>query len=380
MFPAALVAALIGFGSSIAIVLSAAAAVGASPAQTTSWILMLCMAKAAGSAYLSWRHRVPVVLAWSTPGAALIAASSGVNMAEAAGAFILAGLLVALTAVLKPLARLIRAIPDGIAGAMLAGVLLPFCMAGAKSAAASPELVLPMVLVFALVRLFNAPLAVLAALATGIVAATLSGAAEWHSITVSLPVPVFVAPAFSPGVMIGLAVPLYLVNMASQNLPGFATMRAAGYEPPVQNALAVTGGISMLAGLFGAHSTTMAAITAAICMGPDVDPDAARRWRVGLVYAVIWVFLGLMSPVILGLLAMLPAAVMAGLVALALLSPLTGALTTACAAPDQRFAAILTVAVSASGMAAFGIGAAFWGLLAGIVFYGLERLHKARQR
>ncbi|WP_112309184.1 benzoate/H(+) symporter BenE family transporter [Pseudogemmobacter bohemicus] len=380
MFAAALVAALIGFGSSIAIVLSAAAAVGASPAQTTSWILALCLAKAAGSAFLSWRYRVPVVLAWSTPGAALIAASAGVGMAEAAGAFIVAGLLVALTGVIGPLGRLVRAIPDGIAGAMLAGVLLPFSMAGAKSAGQDPGLVLPMVAVFALVRLVNAPMAVLAALLTGLIAAFVTGAAGWPGLTLTLPGLVLVAPEFSPGVMIGLAVPLYLVNMASQNLPGFATMRAAGYEPPVSPALGVTGGLSVLSGVFGAHSTTMAAITAAICMGPDVHPDPAQRWKVGFFYAAIWVCLGLASPVILVLLTALPPAVMVTLVALALLGPLTGALTTACAAPDQRFAATLTLTVSASGMVAFGIGAAFWGLMAGIAVFTLERLYATRQR
>ncbi|WP_283178392.1 benzoate/H(+) symporter BenE family transporter [Gemmobacter sp. 24YEA27] len=380
MFPAALVAALIGFGSSIAIVLSAAAAVGASPAQTTSWILALCLAKAAGSAFLSWRYRVPAVLAWSTPGAALIAASAGVTMAEAAGAFIVSGLLVALTGVIGPLGRLIRAIPDGIAGAMLAGVLLPFSMAGARVAGESPGLVLPMVAVFALVRLFNAPMAVLAALLAGLGATVITGAAAWPDLTFHLPGLVLVAPEFSPGVLIGLAVPLYLVNMASQNLPGFATMRASGYEPPVSPALGVTGGLSALAGLFGAHSVTMAAITAAICMGPDVHSDPARRWKVGIVYAAIWICLGLFSPMILMLLTALPAAVMVTLVALALLGPLTGALATACAAPDQRFSATLTLAVSASGMTAFGIGAAFWGLMAGIAIFGLERLHAARQR
>ena len=380
MFPAALVAALIGFGSSIAIILSAAEAVGASPAQTTSWILALCLTKAVGSAYLSWRHRVPVLLAWSTPGAALIAASSGINMAGAAGAFIIAGLLVALTAVIAPLGRLVRSIPDGIAGAMLAGVLLPFCMAGAKAAGASPELILPMVLIFALVRLFNAPLAVLAALATGIVAVLITGAADWPQVGILLPELVFVRPEVTPGVVIGLAIPLYLVNMASQNLPGFATMRAAGFEPPVQSALGVTGGLSMLSGLFGAHSTTMAAITAAICMGPDVDPDPNRRWRIGLVYAAIWICLGLLSPIMLTLLAALPAAVMSGLVALALLGPLMGALTTACADAGQRFAATMTLAVTASGVAAFGVGAAFWGLAAGIAIHTLEKLRDRYQR
>jgi benzoate membrane transport protein len=164
--------------------------------------------------------------------------------------------------------------------------------------------------------------------------------------------------------------------MASQNLPGFATLRAAGYEPPVAPALTVTGLISALTAPFGAHTTSMAAITAAICLGPDVHPDKDRRWIVGLAYAGAWVILGLLSPTVLQLLAALPAPVVLALVALALLSPLMGALAGAFALPEQRFAATLTLAVTASGVAAFGIGAAFWGLVAGIAVQLLERLRR----
>ncbi|VDC33231.1 benzoate/H(+) symporter BenE family transporter [Pseudogemmobacter humi] len=370
---AALVAALVGYGSSIAILLAAAAAVGASEAQTASWLLAICLAKAAGSLFLSLRHRVPVVLAWSTPGAALIAASEGVSMAQAVGAFVLAGLLVALTGVIRPLGRLIAMIPDAIAAGMLAGVLLPFCLRGMAAAGVAPLMVLPMVAVFALVRLANAPMAVLAALAAGLALAFGPGAATWPGLALPLPGLVFIAPEISPGVLIGLGLPLYLVTMASQNLPGFAVMRAAGYEPPVNSALGVTGGLSALSGLFGAHGISMAAITAAICLGPEVHTDRAERWKVGVVYAAVWVVLGLTGPLILRILAALPAEVMAALVALALLGPLTGALTAATAAPPQRFAAVMTLAVTASGVALLGIGAAFWGLAAGLALYAMER-------
>lgn len=181
------------------------------------------------------------------------------------------------------------------------------------------------------------------------------------------------------GVLIGLGLPLYLVTMASQNLPGFATMRAAGFEPPVRPALGVTGGISAIAALFGAHTVNMAAITAAICMGDDVHPDRNQRWKVGLAYAGIWVCLGLFSPVIIAVLGALPPALMAALVALALLGPLTGALTGAFAVAEQRFAAAFTLAVTGSGVAAFGIGAAFWGLLAGLMIFAMERFAASRR-
>ena len=373
MISSALVAALVGYGSTIALVLSAAAAVGATAEQTASWVLAICLAKAAGSALLSVWARVPVVLAWSTPGAALIAATSGISMAEAVGAFVLAGVLVALTGLIRPLGRLVAMIPDGIAAGMLAGVLLPFCLKGAGAAQALPAIIFPMAAVFLLVRLKNPAMAVLAALATGLALAFATGAASLTEFRLPAPVLTFIPPAFRPDVLLGLGVPLYLVTMASQNLPGFATLRAAGYEPPVRPALVTTGAISAVSGLFGAHTISMAAITAAICLGEDAHPDRSQRWKVGLFYAGFWVCLGLLGPLILTALAALPPALMVALVALALLGPLTGALTGAFLPADSRFAATVTLAVTASGVAAFGIGAAFWGLIAGLAVFGLER-------
>ncbi|MDQ1849555.1 benzoate/H(+) symporter BenE family transporter [Gemmobacter fulvus] len=376
LFSAALVAALVGYGSTIALVLAAAAAVGASPAQTGSWVLAICLGKAAGSALLSVSSRVPVVLAWSTPGAALIAATEGVTMPQAVGAFVLTGLLIALTGTLKPLGRLVARIPDSIAAGMLAGVLLPFCLKLPAATQGIPALILPVIGLFALVRLRNPALAVLAALALGLAAAFASGLATLPPLRLPLPQLTFILPEFDPMVLIGLALPLYLVTMASQNLPGFATLRAAGYEPPVRAGLTVTGGISALIGLFGAHTISMAAITAAICLGDDVHPDRNRRWQVGLVYAAIWVGLGLLGPLILSLLAALPPELITAIVALALLGPFMGAATAAFQAPETRFAAAITLVVTASGAPALGIGAAFWGLLAGLAFHTAEQLRR----
>lgn len=374
LLSAALVAALVGYGSTIALVLAAAQALGASAAETASWVMAICLAKAAGAALLSTWHRVPVVLAWSTPGAALIAASTGYSMAQGVAAFILAGLLIAATGLIKPLGNLVARIPDGIAAAMLAGVLLPFVLKGAAALEASPLLVAPMAGLFALVRLKNPAMAVLAALAAGLITAFLSGATNLPPLPPLPPTPVLIWPEWHLPALIGLGLPLYLVTMASQNLPGFATMRAAGYEPPVASALTVTGTISAIAALFGAHTVNMAAITAAICMGDDVHPDRSQRWKVGLAYAAVWVILGLTGPVVIAILNALPPALMTALVALALLAPLMGALTGAFATPDQRFAATITLAVTGAGVAFAGIGAAFWGLLAGLAFYTLDRL------
>lgn len=373
LFSAALVAALVGYGSTIALVLSAAAAVGATAEQTASWVLAVCLTKAVGSAVLSYWTRVPVVLAWSTPGAALIAATSGVTMAEAAGAFVLAGVLIALTGAIRPLGRVVAMIPDGIAAAMLAGVLLPFCLKVGPAATDLPVLVLPMIAAFVAVRLLNPALAVLAALVTGIALAFATGAAVVPPLTLPLPELHFVTPDFRTSVLIGLGLPLYLATMAAQNLPGFATLRAAGYEAPVRPALMVTGGLSAVAGLFGGHTVNMAAITAAICLDDDVHPDRTQRWKVGLVYAGFWTMLGLFGPPILSLIAALPPGLVGAIVGLALLGPLMAALAGAFAHVPQRFAAVVTLTVTASGVAAFGIGAAFWGLIAGIMVHLIER-------
>ena len=317
-----------------------------------------------------------MVLAWSTPGAAVIAATSGITFPEAVGAFVVTGVLLTLTGEVRPLGQMISRIPEGIAGGMLAGVLLPFCLKGAGAAQHLPMVVLPMVAVFALVRLWNPAMAVLAALVVGLTLTFGSGAAVMPDLVLTLPIPVFLLPEFRLSVLIGLALPLYLVTMASQNLPGFATMRAAGYEPPVGSALMVTGGLSTISAFFGAHPINMAAITAAICLGDDAHPDRTQRWKVGLAYGAVWMGFGLAGPLVLAVLAVLPPEVMAALVALALVGPLLGALTVAYAQPRQRFAATITLVVTASSVVAFGIGAAFWGLVAGLVVFGMERLRR----
>jgi benzoate membrane transport protein len=373
MISAALVAALVGYGSTIALVLAAAAAVGADAGQTASWVAAVCFSKAIGSALLSSWKKVPVVLAWSTPGAALIAASTGVDIHQAVGAFIFAGLLIALTAAIGPLNRAVNAIPTGVASGMLAGVLLPFTMAVALHASNEAALVLPLIAVFVVVRLIHPLMAVLAALIAGLAIAFAFSGVPLPSAGIDWALLTFIRPEFDPAVALGLGVPLYLVTMASQNLPGFAVLRANGYQPPVTEALGVTGILSSFFALFGAHTINMAAITAAICLGDDVHPDKAQRWKVGLAYAAVWTTLGLFGPVIVPVILAMPPEIIAVVAGLALITPLIGALVSAFDVPATRFAAAATFAVTASGVTAFGIGAAFWGLLAGLVVHLLDR-------
>jgi benzoate membrane transport protein len=370
---AALVAALVGYGSTIALVLAAAAALGATAGQTASWVFAICLVKAAGSAGLSRWTRIPMVLAWSTPGAALIAGSAGISMAEGVGAFLLAAVLILATGLIRPLAGLISALPASVASGMLAGVLLPFCLAVPQLAVGNPVLLLPIVAVFVAVRLWNPAFAVLAALGCGLGLAFAGGVAlpatAW-----ALPSLEFVPPEFRLGALLGLGVPLYLVTMASQNLPGFAVLQGAGFQPPVQKALTVTGLLSALGALFGAHTINMAAITAAICLGEEVEPDRARRWRVGVAYGAVWLALGLAGPVILAGLAVVPKEMVATIAGLALTGPLIGAMGSAFAVPDQRFTAAATLIVAASGISVWHVGGAFWALLVGLGLHLLAKL------
>jgi benzoate membrane transport protein len=369
---AAVVAALVGFGGTLAIIVAAARAVGADAGQTSSWLAALCLAMAVTSPFLSWRHRIPVITAWSTPGAALVAASGSIGLNAAVGAFFLAAALVVLTAAFRPIAALIERIPTSIAAAMLAGVLLRFVLAVLDMAQVSPELVLPLVGIFLLVRLASPAGAVLAVLAAGVALTFLLGLGGPLPAELRLSTLTLVLPAFEPSVLVGLGLPLFLVTMASQNLPGFAVLRAYGYPVPARSILAVTGLASLATAGFGAHTSNLAAITAAICTGPDVHPDPRQRWLTGPVYGLCYALLALFGASLVGLFAALPPALVTTVAGAALVAPLAGALGSALADERQRFPAVLAFAVTASGVTASGIGAPFWGLVAGLFALALD--------
>lgn len=372
----ALIAVLVGFGGSVAIVIAATEAVGATQAQTSSWIAVLCLSMMVTTAVLSIAHRMPIVTAWSTPGAALIATTSGVSMNEAVGAFVLCGGLLVLTAAFKPLGVLVQRIPSGIAAAILAGVLLSFVSGIVSGVSGAPWLGLPLVAVFLVVRLFSPTWAVVAVLGVGL-------GLVWGFGMIA-PIGdfafsrlVWVTPEFQPAVLIGLGVPLYLVTMASQNLPGFAVLRAGGYVPPSRSVVAVTGGASLITALFGAHTTSLAAITASICTGKDAHPDKDKRWLCGPVYALGYGVLAFFGAWMVGLIAAVPPALVAIVAGVALLGPFMASARLAFSGVDDPLPAAAAFIVTASGVSAFGIGAAFWGLVAGVCIGGLARVRVA---
>ena len=373
----AVVAVLVGFGGSVAIVLAAAKAVGASPEQTSSWIAALCVSMMATTAILSLRHRIPVMTAWSTPGAALIGASSGISMEQAVGAFFLTAVLILITAAFRPVSALIERIPTAIASAMLAGVLLGFVLAIFEHLQGTPALVLPLIAAFAVLRLYSPAWAVLAILAFGVGLAYLLGLTTPIG---GLPLSsfVWVRPDFDPATLVGLGVPLYLVTMASQNLPGFAVLKAAGYPVPSRSILAVTGIASLATAGVGAHTSNLAAITASICTGPDAHPDKDKRWLCGPFYAGGFAVLAVFGASLVALFASFPEALIATIAGIALTGPLVGALGASLSGDGDRFAAVVTFAVTASGMSAFGIGSAFWGLVAGLIVFALDQAFKKR--
>jgi benzoate membrane transport protein len=371
----AIVAAVVGFGGTLALIISAADAVGATQAETASCVTALCLAMAAETAWLSWRTRMPVVTAWSTPGAALIAASSGFTMQEAVGAFIVTAALLVATGLFKPLTRLISKIPASVASAMLAGIVVTFVINAARTVTVDPWLVLPLVAVFFVIRLYNPALSVLAVLVGGGVLAYGLGRVE------TLPAPelsslTLIAPAFSLSAVIGLAVPLYLVTMASQNLSGLAVLRAAGYDPPPGELIAVTGFVSLLTAPFGALTTNLAAISAAICTGPDAHPDPAERWKTGPFYALAYLLFATFGASLVAIFAVLPQSLIVLVAGLGLMAALGNALSIALRDERDRFAVVTTFAVTASGLVIAGVGSAFWGLVAGLAVLALEKLKK----
>lgn len=370
---AALVATVAGVGGTLPVVLAAADAVGATPAQASSWVSGLGIATALSALFLSVRYRMPIITAWSTPGAALIASTSGVpGIGAAVGAFVLAAVLILLTAAIRPLGRLIERIPASIAAAMLAGILLRLVIAMVEHVPSAPVLVLSLIALFLVARILVPTLASLIVLVAGALLAVGLGLVKPMP-ALGLSRPELIVPAWDVATLIGLGVPLYLVTMASQNLPGFAVLRASGYQPPTQAVLAITGAASLGTAFLGAHTSNLAAISAALCTGPEAHPDPAERWKAGVFYALWWGLIALFGASLVGLFGALPPALLATVAGTALLGSMAGAMGAALSADQDRFAAAGTLAVTASGVTLMGVGSAFWGLAFGLIVLGIDR-------
>ena len=370
---AGVLAAFVGFASSFAVVLKGLTAMGASPAQAASGLMVLSVAMGVCAIVLSLWRREPVSIAWSTPGAALLASSAVPEggFPAAVGAFLVSGGLIVLAGSWRPLGRAVAAIPPSLANAMLAGVLLNLCLAPVRAAAALPLLTLPIVLVWAVVwrfaRLYALPAAMIALLALLAVQGGEGRAVEW------LAGPVLVMPVWSTAAAVGLGLPLFLVTMASQNIPGMAVLSVNGYTPPSGPLFQVTGLFTLLAAPFGGHAVNLAAITAALCAGPDAHPDPARRYWAAVSAGATYIVFGVLAGAATGLIAVSPPLLIEAIAGLALLGALGGALLGAVREAEEREAALITFLVTASGLSFSGISGAFWGLLAGGAMRALTR-------
>lgn len=373
---AGFVAVLVGYTSSVAIVFQAAHALGASTAQTVSWMWALGLAMGVSCIALSLHYRMPVLTAWCTPGAALLAATQGVGLPEATGAFIVCALLIVLSGATGLFERVMDKLPMAVAAALLAGVLARFGLDAVLSVRTAPALVLAMVAAFLAGRRWWPRYAVPGVLLAGIAVAAAQGRVALGGVDWAWASPVFVMPRFSLSSMVGVALPLFIVTMASQNLPGVAAQRAAGYRIPVSPVTTSTGLVTLLLAPFGAFAINLAAITAAICMSPEAHADAARRYTAPVAAGVLYALLGLAGGAVVGLLAAFPKELVAAVAGLALLGTIAGGLQQALAEPRHRDAAALTFLVTLSGVSIAGIGAAFWGVVAGSVALAVQHWKK----
>lgn len=368
---AGVVTALVGFTSSFAVVLAGLRAVGADPGQAASGLLALTLTFGVAVLWLSWRSRVPVTLAWSTPGAALLAGSGAVDggWPAAVGAFLVTGVLIALTGLVPALGRLLARIPTPLAQAMLAGVLLTLCLAPFKALGTAPLLVAPVIACWLLMTRFaprwSVPAALAIALAVIGVHVALNGAAVRQDTL--LPALAWTTPAFTPGALAGIALPLFIVTMASQNIPGVAVLKSFGYTTPWRPSMLVTGAGTVIGAPFGGHAINLAALSAALAAGDEAGEDRDSRWIAAFVSGLAYLLLAGASAALVTVVAAAPPGLLEAVAGLALLGTLAASVASALAQAEERIGATVTFLIAASGLSFAGIGAAFWALAAGLL-------------
>lgn len=365
---AGFVAVLVGVTSSVALVFQAAQSFGATPAQISSWMWALGWGIGLCCMVPSLILRQPVMVAWSTPGAAVLAAAGltgGFSMGEAVGAFMVSAALIVLLGFSGWFEKLMDRIPASIAAALLAGVLARFGLQVFESAQTALPLVLAMLLVYLLSRRLLPRYSVMCTLLAGIAYAASQGLMHWEQVQWSLAMPQWTSPVFSWQACISLALPLCVVTMASQNLPGVAVIRSAGYQMPISRLIGGTGVVNLLLAPFGAFGLNLAAITAAICMGPEAHADSSKRYTAAVWCGLFYVLIGIFGAVVAGLLAAFPKELVVAIAGLALLGSIGGGLLVAMQQDSSREPALITFLVTLSGVVIAGVGSAFWGVVAG---------------
>jgi benzoate membrane transport protein len=374
-FTAGFVAVLVGFTSSVAIVFQAARAFGATPEMISSWMWALGLGMGLASALPSLYWRKPVMIAWSTPGAAVLAvAGAGYGMNEAVGAFIVCAVLMTLAGATGWFERVMNRIPMALASALLAGVLARFGLEAFLAARTALPLVLLMLGTYLVAKRLMPRYAVPLTLLAAIVFVAARGELAWNAVHFTVAMPVFTMPVFTWQAAVSLALPLFVVTMASQNLPGVAAIRAAGYELPISKLITISGLTTLVLAPFGAFALNLSAITAAICMGREAHEDPARRYTAAVSCGAIYVVIGLFGAAVTGLLTAFPKELVAAIAGLALLGTIGGGLAAAVREEPHREAALITFLVTLSGVTIAGIGSAFWGVVAGAAALAIQQL------
>ncbi|MBU1040996.1 MAG: benzoate/H(+) symporter BenE family transporter [Proteobacteria bacterium] len=365
---AGLIAVVVSYGGPAAIIFQAADKAGLSSGQVASWIWAISIGSGLAGVGLSLRYRVPVIVAWSTPGAALLAAGwAAYSYPEAIGAFLLAGVAITIFGATGLFSALMERIPSAVVAAMLAGILFRFGVDVFTSLRGAPLLVTPMLACYLAMKRLKPRYAILTTLCTGLAAAAALGLLHLDSLDAALARPELTTPVFSLGALIGLGVPLFMVTMTGQNATGLGVLRTAGYKTPGGPLVAATGILSTLLAPFGAHGINLAAITAAICTGPEAHHSPDRRYVAGVVCGLAYLVIGLFGATLVGIFAALPAALVAAISGLALFGALMAGLTQAMEVEAQREAALVTFLITVSGVTLWGIGSAFWGLVGGVL-------------
>ncbi|WP_281728882.1 benzoate/H(+) symporter BenE family transporter [Gordonia paraffinivorans] len=376
---AGIVTALVGFTSSFVVVIAGLRAVGATPVQAASGLLALTVTFGIGMIALSMRTRRPITLAWSTPGAALLASMANSyegSWSAAVGAFLVVGLLIVATGLVPALGELIGRIPTPIAQAMLAGVLLTLCLAPMTSLAAQPFSTVPILVVWVIAMRWNARWALPSALVTAFVVigvnVVLDGGAGWAE-QAWWPEPAWTTPTVDAAAIVGIAIPLYVVTMASQNVPGVAVLKSFGYETPWRPAMFVTGVGTVVGAPFGGHVINLAALSAALAAGPEAGADTSRRWIAGVSAGVTYLVLAALSGVLVAVASIAPDGLLEAVAGLALLATFVSAVLGAFEQEGFRIPAGLTFVTAAAGVTFAGIGGAFWALVVGLLAFGVLR-------
>lgn len=365
---AGFVTVLVGYTSSAAIIFEAARSAGASQAMIASWLMALGIAMGITCIGLSLRYKVPVVTAWSTPGAALLITSlSGVSMPEAIGAFVFSAALIVLAGVTGWFEKALNRIPLPMAAAMLAGILVKFGINVFGAMQTELALVLAMFVAYLLAKRLLPRYAIVLVLLLGCAIAAAQGLLQLGEVTLTLATPLWTTPQFNPGVLLGVGLPLFMVTMASQNIPGVATLHANGYRPPISALMTGTGVVNLLLAPFGCFAVNLAAITAALCMGKDAHEDPARRYLASVAAGAFYLLLGIFGATVGALFAAFPKALVLAIAGLALFGTIAGGLATAMKDDAMREPALITFLITASGVSLAGIGSAFWGLAGGVL-------------